>query len=132
MPWLLKLITLNAASGLAMAAATAFVSIDAGGRKIPPWQWWSSGAGPILLLAMVPLFVSAYLMLRRSPKARTCYLSGFAFLALISPIVWWLAGMEIAPAIPGLLLCLVLILGLGLYLYLDRGVRDYFGANPRS
>ena len=126
MPWLLKLVTLNAAFGLAMVAATAVVPFDAAGKKIPPEQWWSSGAGPVLALSMVPLFVAAYLMLRRSPRARQLYLCSFAFVTLISPIVWRLAGMDIARAIPGLVLCLLLIPALGLYLYLNRSVGAYF------
>ena len=126
MPWLLKLITLHAAFGLAIVAATAIVPVDAAGKKIPPWQWWSSGAGPVVALGMVPLFVAAYLMLRRSPRARQLYLCSLALLLLTSPIVWRLVGMDIAPAIPGLVLCLLLIPALGLYLYFNRGVRAYF------
>ena len=126
MPWVLKLVTLNAAFGLAMVAATTVVPFDAAGKKIPPGQWWSSGAGPVLALAMVPLFVAVYLMLRRSPRARPLYLCSLAIVTLTSPIVSRLAGMDIAPAIPGIVLCLLLIPALGLYLYFNGGVRAYF------
>lgn len=131
MPWLLKLITLSAGSGVALVAATiAAPSIDVFGRKVPTSEWWSSGAGPVVTLSMIPVLVSAWLMLRRSPLARKLYLSSFALLSLTGPVIAHLAGADIRDAIPGLVFCLLLMPLLTCYLFLSRGVQDYF--RPKS
>jgi hypothetical protein len=132
MPRLLKLITLNAVFGVALVAASVAVPFDVYGRKVPATEWWSSGAGPVLALAMVPGFASAWLMLRRSPLARKLYLSSFALLSLTGPLIAHLAGADATDAIPGLVLCLLLIPLLGSYLYLSRDVQDYFRPTERT
>jgi hypothetical protein len=130
MPWLLKLITLNAALGIVLIAATVAVPVNVNGLEVAPTEWWSSGAGPVTALAMALLFVSAYLMLKRSALARKLYLVSLGFAFATVPIVDHMVGNDMTFAAPdalsGPVFALVLMLVLGCYLHLNRDVQKYF------
>jgi hypothetical protein len=130
MPWLLKLITLNAALGIVLIAATVAVPVNVYGREVAPSEWWSSGAGPVTAVAMALLFVSAYLLLERSAIARKLYLVSLSFAFATGPIVDHMVGARSTDVVAVVLLqplvALLLILLLACYLYLNRGVQKYF------
>jgi len=130
MPWLLKLITLNAALGILLIAATAVVPIKWASREVSPAEFWSSGAGPVMAIAMVLLFVSAYLLLERSAASRKLYLVSLSFAFATGPIVDHMVGARWTDVVAVVLLqplvALLLILLLACYLYLNRDVQKYF------
>ncbi len=127
MPWLLKLITVNACLGLVfIPVLIAVPSIDVIDRQIPASEFWSSGAGLVCAFALLPPLASAWLMLRRSPRARIIYLSSLTLLALSTLVVARLTDTDMNAAMLNSGGQLLLASLLGCYLYLSRGVRGYF------
>jgi len=131
MPWLLKLITLNAACGVPLVLATIVgPPIYVGSNEISTSEWWASGAGVLVALAMIPVSASALLMLRRSARARKLYVSSVVLLSLTTPVAAYLTTKDITTAFYELAFLLLLFAFIAGYLYFNRGVRDYFERTP--
>jgi hypothetical protein len=128
MPKILRWITTLGLASVLMIFGTLVpcATVRAFGRVVLAEEWWSSGAGWIVLLSMWPLPVSAALMLlRRQEGAWLCVL-GWITTHAGAPLVARMFGLPLRFPLQSLAFDLPIFVFLVLYLGRSVAVRAFF------
>ncbi len=134
MPPGLKMIT-----GVSLASAVfVLMSAEPGGHvtafgmSVSVSQWWASGAGMVILVIVLLLFISAILMLRRSPWGRPLQVLAWLTLSASIPLIARLTSAPLAGIRAETGVNFLFALAIGVYLYGSKRVRDYFEAENEA
>ena len=132
MPLILKLLTAATLVVPVICLVSLFPSqsINIFGRQMTTREWWSSGAGVVMVAVGALIVVAALLMLRRSRYGRPTYVAGWLAMSASVPVVAHLTGTHPSTELASLIWNLVLTVSIGLYLYNSSAARDYFATKP--
>lgn len=128
MPPLLQLLTASTLTvpALVMYSVVPGVSITILDQQVSLSQWWTSGAGLILLIVGFLTVFSAVLMLLRSRYGRPAYIVSWIIINLSGGCVVNLLGIKSANLTPIVAGNLALTIIIALYLYKNAAVKNYF------
>ena len=101
------------------------------GRPVPSEGWWTSGAGPTMLV-VAGLFLSAsVMMILRARHARFAYVLACIAISISIPYVFYVTGGSTA-SLPKFSLTInwLLTVAIGLYLFLSRGTLEASNEHP--
>ena len=132
MPPFLKVITASTLAPLAFITASLLPggSVNVFGHPISPRQWWTSGAGLVILVASFPLIVSGVLMLKRVRAGAVLYVIAMGALSGTIPLVSHLTGATSRVGSWNVTVANIAVdVALGGYLFMSPAVREYFRAS---
>lgn len=103
-------------------------SVSVFGRSIERTQWWSSGAGVLATAALVLMFVSGVLLLRRRRVGRAVHVLAWCGLTGLVPAVVGLLHTGVPPMNHSTITTGMITICVGFYLYGQSTARRYFAA----
>lgn len=132
MPFILKILTtcVLAIPIFLLATLNMGGKIEVAGKPITNLEWWSSGAGVIILLVGILMVTASTLLLKKSPFGRPMYIFGFFLLTFSEPLILKLTTNSIPPAvISGCIFNALVVVAIALYFWLHKDVKKYFSTS---
>ena len=112
-----------------LLGTTLAPSVSLFGRHIPRAEWWSSGAGAVIALALTLVFLSGVLLLWRRRVGRVLHLVSWCGLTASIPVVVALLNIGMPPSNHSTITMGMATLCVGVYLYGQSSARRYFAAS---
>ena len=103
-------------------------SVSVFGRSVERAQWWSSGAGVVAVAALVLVFVSGVLLLRRRRLGRAVHVLAWCGLTGLVPAVVALLHIGVPLVNHSTITTAMITVCVGFYLYGQSTARRYFAA----
>lgn len=100
-------------------------SIKVARQLMPNAEWWTTGAGMIVLVLAIAMTTAGVLMLKRSPYARRIYILAMLATVLSGPLIAKLTNNAIEP-FWSILLGLLPVGAMAWYLYASKAIAKYF------